>query len=83
MSSYFAEFQSELYGQLAQAGSKASQFTTSLLEWGILGLLAYFAVIIIIVIKMEQIYRKEQDPFLESHRFWDCNFRYGFLALEI
>ena len=64
--SRFASLQSGLFESLALSGGRASQLARSLLEWGLLGTLAYTIIIIILWRKTESFYRQVQEPFWKA-----------------
>jgi hypothetical protein len=77
--SRFGSLQSSLFEDLALAGGRASQLTRSLLEWGVLGTLAYALVFGMLWIESEKCYRKFQDPFWKAAAL--CHI--GFVLLGI
>ncbi len=61
--------QSSLYEELRLAGSRTSQATTSLLEWGLIGTCAYLVLLIYIWWQSEKAFHNHQDVFWKATAF--------------
>ena len=67
--SRFISLQSELYERLALTGGRSSQLTRSLLEWGLLGTLAYGAIFAFMWMIAERAFKRLTDPLWKATAF--------------